>query len=39
MAASPHFRPEGSALALIDHQVGTLQLFQDDITPDIAIRR
>ncbi len=38
MAASPHFRPESSALVLIDHQVGTIQLIQNEITPDIAIR-
>lgn len=38
MAASPHFTPESSALVLIDHQVGTIQLIQNEITPDITIR-
>lgn len=35
--ASPHFKPETSALVLIDHQVGTIQLIRN-ITPDTAIR-
>ena len=35
--ASPHFAPENSALILIDHQVGTIQLIKN-ITPDIAVR-
>jgi nicotinamidase-related amidase len=34
---SPHFKPETSALLLIDHQVGTSQLIRN-ITPDRAIR-
>lgn len=38
MAASPHFKPDTSALVLIDFQVGTIQLIQNEITPDIAIR-
>lgn len=38
MTASPHFRPDSSALVLIDHQVGTIQLIENQITPDIAIR-
>jgi len=35
--ASPHFAPESSALILIDHQVGTIQLIKN-ITPDTAVR-
>ena len=37
MSASPHFTPESSALVLIDHQVGTVQLIKN-IMPDTAIR-
>lgn len=37
MTASPHFAPETSALILIDHQVGTIQLIRN-ITPDTAVR-
>ena len=37
MSASPHFKPETSALVLIDHQVGTTQLIKN-IMPDTAIR-
>jgi nicotinamidase-related amidase len=35
--ASPHFKPESSALVLIDQQVGTIQLIKN-IMPDTAIR-
>ncbi len=38
MMTSPHFTPERSALVLIDHQIGTLQLIKNQITPDIAVR-
>lgn len=34
---SPHFNPQSSALVLIDHQVGTVQLIRTT-TPDTAIR-
>lgn len=34
---SPHFTPQTSALVLIDHQVGTIQLIHN-ITPDTAVR-
>lgn len=37
MEKSPHFKPEQSALLLIDHQVGTMQLIKN-ITADRAIR-
>ena len=37
MSTSPHFTPEASALVLIDHQVGTIQLIRN-ITPDTAVR-
>ena len=37
MSTSPHFTPEASALVLIDHQVGTIQLIKN-ITPDTAVR-
>jgi len=38
MRTSPHFTPESSALVLIDHQIGTIQLIKNQITPDIAVR-
>ena len=34
---SPHFKPETSAVVLIDHQVGTIQLIKN-ITPDASVR-
>lgn len=34
---SPHFRPETSALVLIDHQVGTMQLIKN-ISADVSLR-
>jgi nicotinamidase-related amidase len=34
---TPHFTPQTSALVLIDHQVGTIQLIKN-ITPDTAVR-
>jgi nicotinamidase-related amidase len=37
MTASPHFKPETSALVLIDHQVGTIQLIRN-ITSDASVR-
>ena len=35
--ASPHFKPETSALVLIDHQVGTMQLIKN-IASDVSLR-
>jgi nicotinamidase-related amidase len=35
--ASPHFNPETSALVLIDHQVGTMQLIKN-LPADVALR-
>jgi nicotinamidase-related amidase len=37
MEKSPHFKPDQSALLLIDHQVGTIQLIKN-ITADQTIR-
>jgi nicotinamidase-related amidase len=37
MTISPHFKPESSALVLIDHQVGTMQLIKN-ITSDESAR-
>ena len=37
MTASPYFKPERSALVLIDHQVGTIQLIKG-IMPDTSVR-
>jgi nicotinamidase-related amidase len=37
MTTSPHFKPETSALVLIDHQVGTIQLIRN-ITSDASVR-
>jgi nicotinamidase-related amidase len=37
MERSPHFKPDSSALLLIDHQVGTSQLIKN-ITTDQSIR-
>ena len=37
MTSSPHFKPSGCALVLIDHQVGTTQLIKN-ITADQSIR-
>ena len=34
---SPHFKPENSALILIDYQVGTMQLVKNQM-PDAALR-
>jgi len=34
---SPHFKPETSALVLIDYQVGTMQLIKN-LMPDEALR-
>ena len=34
---SPHFKPETSALVLIDHQVGTMQLIKN-IPSDVPLR-
>jgi nicotinamidase-related amidase len=34
---SPHFKPELSALVLIDYQVGTMQLIKNQ-TPDTSLR-
>jgi hypothetical protein len=34
---SPHFKPETSALILIDYQVGTMQLIKN-LMPDEALR-
>ena len=34
---SPHFKPETSALVLIDYQVGTMQLIKNQM-PDISLR-
>ena len=34
---SPHFKPETSALLLIDYQVGTMQLIKN-LAPDLALR-
>jgi nicotinamidase-related amidase len=34
---TPHFTPQTSALVLIDHQVGTVQLIKN-IMPDTAVR-
>lgn len=36
MPIAPHFRPETSALILIDYQVGTMQLIKK--MPDSALR-
>jgi nicotinamidase-related amidase len=33
----PHFKPENSALILIDYQVGTMQLVKNQM-PDTALR-
>ncbi len=35
--ASPHFKPETSALVLIDHQVGTMQLIKN-LPADVSLR-
>ena len=35
--SSPHFTPDASALVLIDHQVGTIQLVKN-IMPDTSVR-
>ena len=35
--SSPHFKPESSALVLIDLQIGTIQMIKN-IMPEIAIR-
>jgi nicotinamidase-related amidase len=37
MSKSPHFKPETSALVLIDHQVGTMGLIRN-ITADNSLR-
>jgi nicotinamidase-related amidase len=34
---SPHFKPESSALVLIDYQVGTMQLIKNQM-PDTSLR-
>jgi nicotinamidase-related amidase len=37
MITSPHFKPENSALVLIDHQVGTMSMIKN-ITSDVSVR-